>query len=253
MCVCSIQQPRARPIPPRPPPERLPPSNGSRQLTKNKTLIYLGPAKNAPHKCISRKKADRAGEQAVDQTGQEAVAEEQQARNQADNVQPRRVVPDAVGEDPEGAGAADEEALPPPVVVLHTCVSRFGRWECETVSRKNSHEQSKAYLGAELDVRRDDGDLADRDYQDGTDDAQEAEDVVVAALVLPQALEHKHELDEQDGKGDEAGEESAGRATSVPRLRWDLSGTRVGLGRVAPRFCSDVAVPAARVDEGDLN
>lgn len=109
------------------PPERLS-LNQSSQTKPKPTLIDLCPAKNAPHKCISRKKADRAGEQAVDQAGQEAVAEKQYARNETVNVQPGRVVPDTVGEDPEGAGTADDEALPPPVVVLETRQFDLGCW-----------------------------------------------------------------------------------------------------------------------------
>ena len=80
--------------------------------------IHFRPAEDAPNKCISREKPYRAREQTVDQAGQKAVAEKQHARNEAFNVQLCRVVPDAVGEDPKGAGAANEEALPPPVVVL---------------------------------------------------------------------------------------------------------------------------------------
>ena len=109
------------------------------------------------------------------------------------------------------------------------------------------------HLGAELDVGRDDGDLADGDYQDDADDAQEAEDVVVATLVLPEALEDEHELDEQDRKGDQAGEQCPVSAAGVPRLDRDLARTRVGLGRVVPRLGSKVAVPASRVDEGHLD
>jgi hypothetical protein len=213
-------------------PERLPQS------------IYLRPAKNASNKCISREKPNRAREQTIDQARQKAVAEEQHARNESLNMQPSRVVPDAVGEDPEGTGAADEEALPPPVVVLENGQLKHTRLDGFL---------DIFYLGAELNVCRDDGDLADSDHQDGTDNAQEAENVVVTALVLPQALEHKHELDEENGKGDQAGKQCSGGASTVPRLDWDLPSNRVGLGRMAPRFGSDVAVPASRIDEGHLN
>lgn len=84
-------------------------------------------------------------------------------------MQPRREVPHAVDEDPERAGPSHEKALPPPVIVLV----------------------------AQLHVGRDDRHLADRDSQDGADDAEEAKDVVVAALVLPDTLEHEQQLDEE--------------------------------------------------------
>jgi hypothetical protein len=83
--------------------------------------IHFRPTENAPHKCISREKSNRAREQAIDQAGQKAVAEEQHARNESFNVQSCRVIPHAVGEDPKCAGATNEEALPPPMVVLDEC------------------------------------------------------------------------------------------------------------------------------------
>jgi hypothetical protein len=89
-----------------------------RHFPQTNQSIHLGPAEDAPNKCISREKADRAREQAVDQAGQKAVAEEQHARHEALNVQSRRVVPHTVDEDPKCTGAADKEALPPPMVVL---------------------------------------------------------------------------------------------------------------------------------------
>ena len=113
--------------------------------------------------------------------------------------------------------------------------------------------RQNTYLRAELDVGRDNGDLADGDYQDGADDAQEAEDVVVAALVLPEALEDEHELYEQDRKRDQSSEQCPIRAAGVPRLDWDLAGNRVGLGGVVPRLGSEVAIPASHVDEGHLD
>lgn len=44
-------------------------------------------------------------------------------------------------------------------------------------------------LRAQLYVRRYDGDLDDRDYANERDDAEETEDVVVPALILPDAAE----------------------------------------------------------------
>ena len=83
--------------------------------------IHFCPTENAPHKCISCEKPNRAREQTIDQARQKAVAEEQHARDESLNVQSCRVIPHAVGEDPKCAGAANEEALPPPMVVLDEC------------------------------------------------------------------------------------------------------------------------------------
>jgi hypothetical protein len=80
--------------------------------------IHFRPTENAPNKCVSREKPNRAREQTIDQARQKAVAEEQHARNESLNVQSCRIIPHAVGEDPKCTGPADEEALPPPVVVL---------------------------------------------------------------------------------------------------------------------------------------
>lgn len=85
---------------------------------------------------------------------------------------------DAIQEDPEGAPAADEDGLPPPVVVFL----------------------------AQHDVGCDDGDLHDRQDAHQTDDAQEAENVIISALVLPEAAEDEEEFDEDDGEGDKAGD-----------------------------------------------
>jgi hypothetical protein len=66
--------------------------------------------------------ADGAGQEAIDQTGQEAVSKEQHGRHETSDVEMVRVVVDAVEEDPYAGRAAQEEGLPPPVVVL-PCVS----------------------------------------------------------------------------------------------------------------------------------
>ena len=138
--------------------------------------IHLGSREYAPHKCIRRQKPNRPCKQPIYQASQETVAEEQHARNESLDVQLCGIIPHAVHEDPEGAGSTDEEALPPPVVVFV----------------------------AKLDVGRNYCDFTDRDDQYGAHNAQKAEDVVVAALVLPHALEDEHQLDEQYGERDQA-------------------------------------------------
>lgn len=71
------------------------------------------------------------------------------------------VEPDAVEEDPEGATAANEDGLPPPMVVF-----------C-----------------AKLDVGCYDRDFNHGHNVDDADNSQETKDVVISALILPQAAE----------------------------------------------------------------
>ena len=73
---------------------------------------------DAPHECIGCQESNGAGEKTVNGAGQQGVAEEEHARDQALDVQVREEVVGRVEEDPDGAAAADEEGLPPPVVVL---------------------------------------------------------------------------------------------------------------------------------------
>lgn len=65
----------------------------------------------------------------------------------------------------------------------------------------------ETYLRAKLDVDADDGSLHHGQDENGGDNGEETKDVVVAALVLPQAAEEKEELDEDDGKGNQACDE----------------------------------------------
>jgi hypothetical protein len=132
-------------------------------------LVDLSPSIYAPDECIRCQEAHSACHQRVHNARKKGIAEEQHARYEALDVQPRREVPHAVDENPERASPSHEKALPPPVIVLV----------------------------AQLHVGRDDCHLADRDSQDGADEAEEAKHVVVAALVLPDTLEHEQQLDEE--------------------------------------------------------
>lgn len=80
--------------------------------------ICLDRPVNPPHKSIRRQKAHRSRQQTVYRARQEAIAEEQETRDEAVDIKFGVVEDDAVEEDPEGAAAADEDGLPPPVVVL---------------------------------------------------------------------------------------------------------------------------------------
>lgn len=70
------------------------------------------------NKRIRCQESNRPRQQAVNRARQKAIAEEQQGRHEARDVQLEEVIPDAVCEDPRRTAAAGEEALPPPVVVL---------------------------------------------------------------------------------------------------------------------------------------
>ncbi len=71
-----------------------------------------------PNKCIRRKKPNRTRQKAIHHAGKEAVAEEEDAGDEPSNVQSSSVVPDAVDKHPECTASPNEEALPPPMVVL---------------------------------------------------------------------------------------------------------------------------------------
>lgn len=78
----------------------------------------------SPHKHVGGEEANGARQQAVDQARQEAVCKKEHARHEARDMQTHDVEPDAGEKDPEGRRAADEEGIPPPVVVLVFQVSK---------------------------------------------------------------------------------------------------------------------------------
>lgn len=137
----------------------------------------------------------------------------------------KHVVPHAVAKHPQRAATARQEARPPPVVVLR----------------------------AQLAVRRDDGHFADRHEEDGGHGAEEPKHVVVAAFVLPEVREDEEELDEEHREGRDAREDDALCAAGVPGLRGDLARDRGCFGGVLPCGGADEAVPAAGVDQWDLD
>lgn len=73
---------------------------------------------NPPDKSICSQEPDSASQKEIHNTGQEAVAEKQQARDKPGDVQLEKIVPDAVGKNPKCAAASCQEALPPPVIIL---------------------------------------------------------------------------------------------------------------------------------------
>ena len=159
-----------------------------------------------PDEHVSRQESNRARQETIHGARQEAVAEEQQTRYEASDVEVENEVPHAVAKHPECAAATREEALPPPVVVL-----------C-----------------AELAVGSDDCHFADRYHQDRRHGAQKAKHVVVSALVLPQVLEDKQKLNEQHREWTQAGQESPADAVQIPWLWRDLTRNGGRLGRVLP-------------------
>lgn len=93
-------------------------------------------------KGVGSQEADSAGQQTVHGAGEEAIAEEQQGRHEAGDVQLEHVVPDTVGKDPEGAASASQEALPPPVIVLGWSIMSS---EFEVFNREN-HTSEQSWL-----------------------------------------------------------------------------------------------------------
>jgi hypothetical protein len=73
---------------------------------------------NPPHKCIRCQKPNGPGQQTIDHARQEAVREEKNAAHKSGNVQLEDEIPDAISKYPNRAGTANEERLPPPVIVL---------------------------------------------------------------------------------------------------------------------------------------
>lgn len=59
-----------------------------------------------------------------------------------------------------------------------------------------------ANLLAQHDVGSHNSDLDNSQDPHETDNTQEAENIVVAALVLPEAAEHEEKFDEHNGEGD---------------------------------------------------
>ena len=102
-------------------------------------------------------------------------------------------------------------------------------------------------LGANLDVGCDNRRFDDRDHEHDTDNAQEAENVVVSALILPQASKDEKQLDEDDGKRDQPRKSDEDDTISVPCLLGDLTGSDVRLSGMLPWLTAMVAIPTACV------
>lgn len=97
-----------------------------------------------------------------------------------------------------------------------------------------------------------------RDFYDGndtheTDNAQESEDVIIPALILPHASKNEQQLDEDDGKRDKPRQKNAVDTLSVPRLCRDLARYAVGFRRVLVRLTAMIAIPTSDIYERELN
>lgn len=82
------------------------------------TSICLDSSIYPPHKRIRRQKAHGTRQQPIHRTSQQAVTEEKETGYESVDIKFGVVEDDAVKEDPEGATTADEDGLPPPIVVL---------------------------------------------------------------------------------------------------------------------------------------
>lgn len=81
-------------------------------------LVDLDRTINTSDKRIGGQKSNSSCQEAVNSTGKEAIAEEEQAGHKSGDVELEQVVPDTVGKDPKCAAATSEETLPPPMIVL---------------------------------------------------------------------------------------------------------------------------------------
>lgn len=109
------------------------------------------------------------------------------------------------------------------------------------------------HFSAKLVIGRNDCHFDNSDDKHCRDRAQESEDIVIAALILPQISEDKEQFDEEDGKWDQSCEQGTCRAAQVPRLEWNLPRNGVGLQRMIPWIGPHVSKPAAKVHEGNLD
>ncbi len=129
----------------------------------------------SPYKCICCQKAHRTRQQPVHCARQKAIAEEQEARDEAVDIEFGVVEDDAVEENPERAAAANKDGLPPPIVILL----------------------------AKHDVRCHNRHLHDGQDPHKADYTQETKHVVISALVLPEAAKNEEQFDEDDGERNE--------------------------------------------------
>lgn len=104
-----------------------------------------------------------------------------------------------------------------------------------------------------MHIGRHDCNLNDGNDQHNADHGEEAEDIIVAALVLPQTSEYEQQLDEDDSERNEAGEEDAVYVLGVPGLSWDLARDSVCLCRMLPRLAPVISIPASSVNEWQLD
>lgn len=109
------------------------------------------------------------------------------------------------------------------------------------------------YLCTQLDICCYDGYFCNGNHEDHANDAQEAKNIIVAALVLPETLEDEEKFDEDNGEGNQASQKGSVGALGIPRLCWDLTGDHICLGRVIPWLCANEAIPAARIYERHLD
>jgi hypothetical protein len=100
------------------------------QKAEQVALLRTNIPVKTPDKSIRGEKPNGAGQKPIDDTSQEAVAEEEDAGDETLDVQASGKVPDAVDEYPDGAASPYEEALPPPLMVLwqtqSVCMTKMG-------------------------------------------------------------------------------------------------------------------------------
>jgi len=141
-------------------------------------------------------------------------------------MQSRGIIPRGIDKNPKARRSSHQERLPPPVVVL----------------------------GTQLDVGGDDDRLGNRDGEEGRDDAEEAEDVIIRGFVQVDGLEDKDQFDEQNRKRDETGAEREGNLVSrIPCLGGNLSRDGIGPRRMLPDRRPVEAVVGTEMHERELD
>lgn len=147
--------------------------------------------------------SDRARQQPEGHHHDDGISEIQQRGHELINVQLGIEIENAVGEHVQGGSTRDNEAPPPPMIVLR----------------------------AQLEIHHDNADLRARDHQNDEHQEQETEQIV--ELILIDGREDKEQLDEARPEGQYTGHKRAQDGMHVPDLFGNLSRDLIGShGRV---------------------
>ena len=105
-----------------------------------------------------------------------------------------------------------------------------------------------ARLATKLYIRCHNSGFNNRYHQDDCRNPHKPKDIVVHGLILPQALEDEHQLDEDDRKGNKADKKNTLRGLTMPRLGGNLAWNRIGLDRVHPGATHGVSTTPSNIN-----